>query len=78
MSTKEKVREDTKMKGRVGVIKSVDMLGRVVIPKELRERFALGDNVEIVATEEGIMIRNPEYKIVKEENDAIKEKYKIK
>ena len=57
------------MKGRVGVIKSVDMLGRVVIPKELRERFALGDNVEIVATEEGIMIRNPEYKLVKIEDD---------
>ena len=69
MSTKEKVWEDTKMKGWVGVIKSVDMLGRVVIPKELRERFALGDNVEIVATEEGIMIRNPEYKLVKIEDD---------
>ena len=49
----------------VGIIKEVDKLGRVVIPKELRERFCLNESVEIIATEEGIVLRNPEYKLVK-------------
>ncbi len=51
----------------VGVIKGFDKLGRIVIPKELRERFALADEVEIVATKEGVLLRNPEYILVKKE-----------
>ena len=53
------------MKNTVGIIKEVDRLGRIVIPKEYRERFGLNENVEIIATEFGIMIRNPEYRLVK-------------
>ena len=49
----------------VGIVKEIDKLGRVVIPKELRERFGLNQEVEIIATEEGIVLRNPEYKLVK-------------
>ena len=45
----------------IGVLKSFDRLGRIVIPKELRDRYALFDEVEIVATEDGVLIRNPEY-----------------
>ena len=45
----------------IGIIKDFDKLGRIVIPKELRERFALDKNVEILATPNGILIRNPEY-----------------
>ena len=52
----------------VGVIKEIDRLGRIVIPKELRERFGLTDNVEIIATEQGIILRSPEYTLVKTEN----------
>ena len=32
----------------VGIIKEIDKLGRIVIPKELRERFFLSGNVEII------------------------------
>ncbi len=53
------------MKAIVGIIKEVDKLGRIVIPKELRERFGLTETVEIIATELGIMIRSPEYKLVR-------------
>lgn len=45
----------------VGMIKNIDRVGRIVIPKELRERYALKDKVEIVATKEGILIKNPDY-----------------
>ena len=47
------------------VKKEIDKLGRIVIPKECRERFNLVDKVEIVLTEEGILIRNKEYVLVK-------------
>ena len=50
---------------KVGIIKGFDKLGRIVIPKELRERFDLADSVEIVATADGILLKNPEYVLVK-------------
>ena len=51
----------------VGIIKSFDRLGRLVIPKELRDRYGLVGDVEIVATEEGILIRSPEYLLARRE-----------
>ena len=65
------------MSGRVGITKEIDKLGRIVIPKEFRDRFNLVDEVEIVLTEEGILIRNKEYVLVKsnpekEDNSPIK------
>ena len=60
------------MKTKVGIIKKVDKLGRIVIPKELRERFGLTKNVEIIATEIGIVIQKPEYKLVKVRNESNK------
>ncbi|MBQ8388075.1 MAG: hypothetical protein IJX46_04040 [Clostridia bacterium] len=56
-------------KSGVGIIKEVDSLGRIVLPKELRERFGIINNVEIVATEFGLLLRSPEYKLVKIENN---------
>ena len=53
----------------VGVIKEFDKLGRLVIPKELRDRYALDNKVEIVATENGVLIRSPEYVLVKKEKE---------
>ena len=50
---------------KVGIIKEVDKLGRIVIPKEFRERFGLTEQVELVATEKGILIRNPQYMLVR-------------
>ena len=52
------------MKKIVGNVKEIDALGRIVIPKELRERFAIDGRVELVLTEEGVLIRSPKYKLV--------------
>ena len=54
-----------KMKKDVGIIKEIDNLGRIVIPKEMRERLSLDKNVEVVMTLDGVVIRNPEYKLVR-------------
>ena len=48
----------------IGVIRGMDSLGRVVIPRELRDLYKLEGQVEVVATAEGILIRNPKYKLV--------------
>ena len=53
------------MQEKVGVIKEVDKLGRIVIPKEFRERLSLEKNVEVLLTEDGVLIRNPEWQLVK-------------
>ena len=50
---------------RVGVIKEIDKLGRIVIPKEFRQRLGLDKEVEILVTKNGILLRNPEYVLVK-------------
>ena len=52
---------------KVGIVKEIDKLGRIVIPKEYRERYNLGDCVEIIACEEGVLLRNSEYILVKRE-----------
>lgn len=49
----------------VGVIKEFDKLGRIVVPKEIRERFGLNDREEIIVTESGVLLRNPEFKLVR-------------
>ena len=56
--------EKRAMKG-IGVLKEIDRLGRIVIPKELRERYFLESEVEIIATTDGVLIKNPEYSLVK-------------
>ena len=48
----------------IGVKKEIDRLGRLVIPKEMRATLQLGDVVELVMTEEGVLVRNPEFKLV--------------
>ena len=53
------------METAVGIVKEVDRLGRIVIPKEYREQFGLIEKVEIVATEKGLLLRSPEYKLVR-------------
>ena len=50
---------------KIGIIKGFDKLGRIVILKELRERFFLDDQVEIVATTDGVLLMNPDYEVIK-------------
>lgn len=48
-----------------GIIRRIDKAGRVVIPKEIREFFGLKefDPVEIIATEQGIILKVPECEV---------------
>ena len=51
-----------------GINKEIDKLGRLVIPKEMRELFNLTDTVEMVVTEDGILLCNPRYRLVRKEH----------
>ena len=51
----------------VGVKKEIDKLGRICIHKEMRKLFNLENEVELQITTEGILIKNPEYILVKKE-----------
>lgn len=53
------------MKESVGVIKEIDNLGRIVIPKEMRDRLLFDKRVEVVLTRDGVLLRNPEYELAK-------------
>ena len=55
---------------KIGVIREIDNLGRLCIPKEMRKMFNMDNKVEIVAVPEGILVKNPEYILVKKEKDA--------
>ena len=44
-----------------GIVRRVDELGRIVIPKKLRERYFKDGVVEIIATREGVLLQSPEY-----------------
>ncbi len=50
------------MDTQIGIIKEIDQLGRLVIPKEMRKRFHLDKEVEFLLTTEGILLRNPNHK----------------
>lgn len=49
---------------KVGIVKEFDNLGRIVIPKEMRELFGFDKGVEIIVTEEGVLLRSPKYALV--------------
>lgn len=49
----------------VGIIKEFDKLGRLVIPKDMRDRFALEGKVELVLTDKGVFLRSPEYMLIR-------------
>ena len=51
----------------VGIKKEIDNLGRICIPKEMRKLFNLEKEIELQVTNEGILIRNAEYILVKKE-----------
>ena len=62
------------MKETIGIIKEIDNLGRIVVPKEMRERLSLDKKVEVVLTKEGVLLRNPEYELTRIENTFSEEK----
>jgi len=48
-----------------GIKKEIDKLGRICIRKEMRRLFNLENEVELQVTSEGILLKNPEYILVK-------------
>ena len=54
---------------KIGIIKEIDKLGRIVIPKELRERYGFDKTVEIVAVTDGILIKSQDYILVKKTSE---------
>ncbi len=56
------------MNEKVGIIKEID--SRIVIPKEIRERLSFDKKVEIIVTKDGVLLRNPEYILVKVEQES--------
>ena len=55
----------------VGIIKEFDALGRLVIPKDMRDRLSLDGKVELAVTEEGILLRSPAYVLVRRSEKSI-------
>lgn len=49
----------------IGIVRKVDSLGRVTLPKELRRVFCLDKDsqIEILATNQGILLRVPNIEI---------------
>ena len=56
----------------IGIHKDFDGLGRIVIPKEMRSLFRFEKTVEVVVVEEGVLLRNPAYELVKKKANADK------
>lgn len=52
----------------VGIVKEIDNLGRLCVPKEIRRLFGIDKEVELVLTKEGVLMRNPRFKLT-EKND---------
>ena len=52
----------------VGIVKEFDNLGRLVIPKEFKTRYGFEKDIEIVAVDEGVLIRNPKYILIEKDN----------
>lgn len=52
----------------IGIRKEIDKLGRICIPKEMRNLFNFENVVELQITVDGILIKNPDYVLVKKEN----------
>ena len=51
----------------IGVTKEIDKLGRLVIPKEMREVLGLQKQVEIILIKDGILVRSPKYHLVEKQ-----------
>lgn len=50
---------------KIGIVKEIDNLGRLCIPKEIRSLLNLNKDVQLIITTDGLLIRNNEYVLVK-------------
>ena len=54
---------------KIGITKEIDSLGRLQIPKDIRDRLGLQKDVQLVVTQDGLLIKSEEYKLVPLGND---------
>ena len=61
------------IKMKIGIKRKFSKNGRLVIPIEYREfyHFEDGDEVEIIALPEGLLITNPNYEMVKKDKKTL-------
>ena len=52
----------------VGILSEIDSLGRLHLPKKIRDLYALEREIELVLTDEGVFLRNPHYTLTKRES----------
>ena len=50
---------------KIGIKREIDATGRLCVPKEMRELFKLDGEVELIVTPEGVLLRKPEYVLVR-------------
>lgn len=50
--------------GKIGITKEIDRLGRLQIPKDIRDRLGFKKDVQLVVTQDGLLIKSEEYKLV--------------
>ena len=55
--------------GKIGITKEIDRLGRLQIPKDIRDRLGLKKDVQLVVTQDGLLIKSEEYKLVPINNE---------
>lgn len=55
----------------IGVVRKIDLLGRLVLPAELRSFYHIGkeEDVEIVPTKDGILLKKPSYIVIEKRNE---------
>ena len=56
---------------KIGITKEIDDLGRLQIPKDIRERLGLKKNVQLIITKEGLLIKKEGYRLVKLDDDSL-------
>ena len=54
---------------KIGIIKEIDSLGRLQIPKDIRTRLGLGERVELVITKDGLLIKSPDFVLTRRDNE---------
>ena len=55
--------------GKIGITKEIDRLGRLQIPKDIRDRLGLKKDVQLVVTQDGLLIKSEKYKLVPINNE---------
>ena len=52
---------------KIGIKKEIDKLGRLQIPKDIRNTLGLTNEIEIIVTSNGLLIKSTEYTLIKKQ-----------